>query len=217
MEPWLFLGLALALGVKHAYDPDHLAAVGLLLARAPGARSAVRLGLHWGLGHALTAGLLTVALFLAKEQLATGWLAQMELVVAATLVLVGVLALVWEVKLIHRHAHTHGPVVHDHPHWHVLGHKVGAHHAMLGLGVLHGVASNDEMLLLLTASLGVVSLGGLLAGVGVFSLGVVAGMALFAALLALPVVRARSQAVRRAVNVATGLVSVGVGAGMLLG
>jgi high-affinity nickel permease len=217
VEPWLFLGLALALGVKHAYDPDHLAATSLLLARAPGARDAVRLGLHWGVGHTITAGLLTSALFLAKDQLAASWLAQMDLLVAGTLVVVGVLALVWEARLIHRHAHAHGSLVHDHAHWHVLGHRVEAHHAMLGLGLLHGIASNDELLLLLTASLGVASLGGLLAGVGVFSLGVVAGMALFAALLALPAVRARSLAVRRAVNVATALASVAVGAAMLLG
>lgn len=210
-----FLALALALGVKHAYDADHLAAVGAFLARAPSARHALRLGASWGLGHALTAGVLTVALFLAHDSFLAAWQRSLELAVALTLVLVGALSVVWELHLVHNHAHRHGGVEHAHPHLHLLG--GGAHHAMLGIGVLHGLASNDELLLLLTASLGVVSLGGLLAGVGLFSVGVVLGMGVFALALSLPLLRARSRAVRRAVNLAAGLASLGVGAGMLLG
>lgn len=215
MEPWLFLGLALALGVKHAYDPDHLAVVGVFLARAPDAHRALRLGLSWGAGHAVTAGLLTVALFLARDRFLGAWREPLEAAVAFTLVAIGALSLVWELRVVHSHLHRHGPVEHAHPHLHLLGGK--EHRAMLGIGLLHGLASNDELLLLLTASLGVVSLGGLLAGVGVFSLGVVLGMALFAAALALPLVRARSKPLKRAASLAAGAASIAVGAGMLLG
>ena len=46
--------VAIALGLRHATDPDHVAAVSTLVAsggeRAP--RQAARLGLTWGLGHA---------------------------------------------------------------------------------------------------------------------------------------------------------------------
>src|SRR5919201_4423976 len=48
--------VAVVLGLRHATDPDHLAAVSTLVAgareRATGA--AARLGLAWGLGHALS-------------------------------------------------------------------------------------------------------------------------------------------------------------------
>src|SRR5262249_22020865 len=48
--------VAIVLGLRHATDPDHLAAVSTLIAgtreRATGA--AARLGLSWGLGHAST-------------------------------------------------------------------------------------------------------------------------------------------------------------------
>jgi hypothetical protein len=60
------LGLALALGLRHASDPDHLVAVTSLVAaedRTPA--DAVRLGAWWGLGHAavlLAAGLPLIAL-----------------------------------------------------------------------------------------------------------------------------------------------------------
>jgi hypothetical protein len=47
------LGLSLVLGLRHATDPDHLAAVTTLAAGSrPSPRRAGRLGLAWGAGHA---------------------------------------------------------------------------------------------------------------------------------------------------------------------
>ncbi len=46
--------VAVVLGLRHAGDPDHLAAVTTLIAtgRDRAGRTAARLGLSWGLGHA---------------------------------------------------------------------------------------------------------------------------------------------------------------------
>ena len=61
------LAVALLLGLRHASDPDHLAAVSTLIASEPedGTRRAGRLGLAWGLGHAATLALfgLPIVLF----------------------------------------------------------------------------------------------------------------------------------------------------------
>jgi len=53
---WIVLAVAILLGLRHATDPDHLAAVTTLVAsgREHAARSAGELGLAWGLGHAAT-------------------------------------------------------------------------------------------------------------------------------------------------------------------
>src|SRR4249919_485816 len=47
-------GVAILLGLRHATDPDHLAAVTTLIAsgRERTTRMAARLGLSWGMGHA---------------------------------------------------------------------------------------------------------------------------------------------------------------------
>src|SRR5437762_14191209 len=52
----MVLPVALLLGLRHATDPGHLAAVSTLIASDPddGARRAGRLGASWGLGHATT-------------------------------------------------------------------------------------------------------------------------------------------------------------------
>jgi high-affinity nickel permease len=53
---WVVLAVAVLLGLRHATDPDHLAAVTTLIAggRDGAARRAGELGLAWGLGHAAT-------------------------------------------------------------------------------------------------------------------------------------------------------------------
>src|SRR5438445_10496580 len=68
MTPSIVAVLAIGglLGFRHAFEPDHLAAVSTLATR-PSARlwSAARLGLVWGLGHTVTVGavaLLIIAL-----------------------------------------------------------------------------------------------------------------------------------------------------------
>src|SRR3954469_15796862 len=49
----LVVVVAIVLGLRHATDPDHLAAVTTLIASGKdrAARSAARLGVVWGLGH----------------------------------------------------------------------------------------------------------------------------------------------------------------------
>ncbi len=53
---WILFAVAVLLGLRHATDPDHLAAVAVLAAsdRVNCARSARRLGLTWGCGHAVS-------------------------------------------------------------------------------------------------------------------------------------------------------------------
>ncbi len=53
---WIVLAVAVLLGLRHATDPDHLAAVTTLVAGGGerAARRARGLGLAWGLGHAVT-------------------------------------------------------------------------------------------------------------------------------------------------------------------
>jgi hypothetical protein len=53
---WIVVAVAVLLGLRHATDPDHLAAVTTLVAggRERAARRAGELGLAWGVGHAAT-------------------------------------------------------------------------------------------------------------------------------------------------------------------
>src|SRR5205085_5588095 len=58
-------GLGTLLGMRHALEPDHLAALSTLLTGERNVRKAAWLGVYWGIGHTLTllvAGTLLVVL-----------------------------------------------------------------------------------------------------------------------------------------------------------
>ena len=86
-----FVGLLLgvAMGARHALDPDHLAAVSVLAADAPGPRRGALLGALWGIGHA--AALLGTGLVLASlaAEMPAALADAFELAVAAMLIVLG--------------------------------------------------------------------------------------------------------------------------------
>ncbi len=215
LDPLLFVGLSLALGFKHSYDADHLVAVSNLLTRSRSLRRTSFMSFSWAAGHMMTATVVTVLLFTFRDVLLRDFLSHLELAVAVMLILIGSLGLLVEFGFLHSHRHRHESREHVHPHLH-FG-DIREHRAMFGIGVIHGIASNDELLILLVASLGVTSFLGLLGGVGVFSLGVVLGMVLFGLGVSYPVMRFGTRRVRRAVNVAAATLSIGYAVILFLG
>lgn len=201
-----FLGLALLLGVKHSFDADHLVAVGNLLTRAPSVRKAFGWSLWWSLGHMLTAGLLSVLLVLGRDTFWPEIASRLDVLVPIMLVVVGVLGLLHAARVLHAHRHAHGGRAHAHLHAHVAGRHEG--HKLGLIGLVHGLASNDELLLLLTATLGAATVFEALVLVALFSLGVVLGMGAYAAALQAGVGEARRPTVAWWTNVTLSVLSI---------
>jgi len=206
LDPALFIVLALALGFKHSYDADHLVAVSNLLTRSVSLRKTAWMSLSWAAGHMVTATIITVLLYELRETLLKDVLGHLELAVAVMLVVIGVVGLLVEFGFVHRHVHVHEGEEHVHTHVHLPG--VPLHRAMFGIGVVHGLASNDELLILFVASLSVTSLAGLVGGVGVFSIGVVLGMIVFGIGVSFPIMRWGGARVRRVINVTAAILSI---------
>src|SRR4051794_32244231 len=121
------LAVALALGLRHATDPDHLAAVSTLMATDPdtGRRRALRLGLSWGLGHATTLLLCGLPIVLFRGYLPEGARRAAEFLVGLIIAALAVRLLArWRVGAFHIHEHRHGTTRHRHlhPHRHDDGH-----------------------------------------------------------------------------------------------
>lgn len=210
-----FMALALVLGFKHSYGSDHLIAVSNILRKVDSVKSSIRVGLSWALGHMLTATIVTIALFIFKESFLDNVLPHFEKIVGIMLIVLGTLSL-RSFFGFHWHAHSHGGIIHSHPHTHIEKHqaKEHTHIHMLGIGIVHGIASNDELLILFTASLAVTSLGGLIMALGLFSLGVALGMALFAIVFSYPLVKMHSKKICKFVSFGTG--SAGIIYGTLM-
>lgn len=220
MDPILFIVLAAALGFKHSYDADHLVAVSNFIARSTSLRKTTLMSVSWAAGHMATASIITVLLYAGRDAFLQAALEPLELAVAVMLIALGFLSLAWEFEIVpkfgHAHRHRHdGESEHEHVHVHRRPYR--EHGTMFGIGIVHGLASNDELLILFVSALSVTSLAGLLLGVAVFSAGVVIGMISFGLALTYPLQRWNERLVRRTVTVAAGMLSVLFGVLILLG
>ena len=211
-----FAALAVFLGLKHSFDADHLLAVSNLLKGAGSLEAAARFSASWAAGHMLTATSITVLLFTFRESLLPLF-SRFELVAALMLVALGLYGLCHS-RIFHSHAHRHGGKKHEHLHVHLGKQESGhAHRHLFGVGVVHGLASNDELLMLLTVSLGVADLAGMIAGVAFFSLGVALGMIAFSLLFTYPLLKTSSEKLHRLVDAGVGSASVAYGLLLLRG
>jgi hypothetical protein len=153
--------IALALGLRHASDPDHLVAVTSLVAADGGdVRGAARLGAWWGIGHAGALLLIGIPLIFFKSEL-PGWLEKG----AETAVGVVILALAarivfkWVRGDFRAGKHPHGEPGVASPHRHLREGESHTHAKVrtpgqaLGIGLLHGLAGTGAVVLLLIAAL----------------------------------------------------------------
>lgn len=194
----LFLGFLL--GMRHAMESDHLAAVASLATRSASLSQAARQGAAWGMGHTLTLFLFGSVVLLmdqmASEQLAQG----LEFAVALMLLVLGldVLRRLYRDRL-HFHAHQHDdgtrhlhlhahpgrgqhPPLHRHPHP-AHPNKSFPLRALL-VGLMHGMAGSAA-LILLTLQTVQSPLTGLLY-IALFGVGSIAGMAAISVVIAIP-------------------------------
>jgi len=150
------------LGLRHAFEPDHLAAVSTLSTRPGGRRlwSAARLGLIWGLGHTVTVGVVALLIIALGVRLPARFWPAAELLVAGLLILLGMLVIWRYVRgRWHMHAHAHtaaAPHFHLHSHAadlsHGHAHATGDARRSLGFGIAHGLAGSGAIAALLVAA-----------------------------------------------------------------
>ena len=134
------LVLAVLLGLRHASDPDHLAAVTTLVTNGRG--GATRLGLTWGLGHASSLMLLGVPIVVWKAYLP----ARVEQSAEVTIGLVIMALALWLLLRWRR-----GAFAHDHAHLRVPPRRTPWQ--AYGIGLVHGVAGSGGVGVLLLAAI----------------------------------------------------------------
>ena len=146
------LGIGFVVGFRHAFEPDHLAAVTTLATREGGMSHAARLGVAWGVGHTLSVAIVAVALIILGIRVPERFYSTAELAVAALLITLGAGSLVVEAR---RHRRALGaPHQHAHTHHHSHAHQAEVRTATraLGFGLAHGLAGSGAVVVLLVAA-----------------------------------------------------------------
>ena len=208
-------GLGSLLGMRHALEPDHLAAVSTLVTGERTGVKAALLGACWGLGH--TCSLIVVGSILVilraemPDRIADGF----EFCVALMLIGLGLRAIYLAARQGQAgpaHIHHHGHTVHEHhgapAHVHI-GAWTLARRPLI-VGAVHGLAGSGALTALVVATLP--STAARITYMLVFGLGSTLGMAALSGLLGWPLARAgRHRGLARALSLAVGFVSTTLG------
>ena len=231
--------LGFLLGLQHATDPDHLVAVATILTRERRFTDGALIGVLWGAGHMTTLTIVGAIIIGLKLTVTPAVGGSLELVVAAMLIVLGVLRLRDAVRgldtvpaghlvadhdhgggagVVHSHPHVHG-AEHSHEHAHVhpsrwlgkLGWRTGwpAGRALV-VGAIHGLAGSAAVSLLVLATLR--STASAVVYLLIFGVGTIIGMTLLTALMAFPVSMAlRYRRARQALALCAGVGSIAFG------
>ena len=188
MEVFSFAILAFLMGIKHAFDTDHVLVVSNFLSRSKRLNESLNVSLSWGIGHMLTAGIITVIIFYNMNSFPVIMLLEnFEIIIATIMVAMGIISLTIGIPVQHKHEHSHDGMKHEHIHTHRIGgfmnKDLKSHHASFGVGIIHGLASNDELFIVLILGLGIGSITTLLGALFLYSTGVVLGMVIFSVLI----------------------------------
>jgi ABC-type nickel/cobalt efflux system permease component RcnA len=210
--------LGLLLGMRHALDADHLAAVATLVTRSRSLGHTVWQGVAWGAGHTLTLLLFGGAVLVLGLVLPERAALALELAVGIMLVVLGteVLYRLWRGR-VHFHAHRHADgAKHFHAHAHEgesqehdpdrHQHGHGFPLRALLVGMVHGMAGSAALILLSLETLRTPAWG--LAYIALFGIGSITGMAALSVVIAIPM-RLTSRRLDRARNGLSVLVGVG--------
>lgn len=222
--------LGFVLGLKHAVDADHLAAVATIVSERSSLLRSTLIGASWGLGHSLA--LLPVALAVVLLRVEIGPRLAHALETCVALMLIG-LALDSLRKLVrgdtlHVHAHQHAAQRHVHPHFHPAGaataarapelhddtvHGLSLKSALVGL--VHGLAGSAALMLLVLSTIPERPLA--LLYVALFAVGSTLGMVATSLAIGLPLrfTARRFARANLALRALAGCFSLAVGTSML--
>jgi len=217
------LGLGFLLGMQHALEADHIAAVSSIAARRSEVADIVKHGLTWGLGHTLTLFAFAGAAILLGHAIPEALARPLE--TAVGIMLVGLGAHLWwrlwrDRVHFHRHHHDDG-TVHLHAHSHAgesVPHADASHaHAhgfrwrTLLVGLMHGMAGSAALLVLTVSQAPSAAAG--LGYIALFGVGSMIGMGLLSTVIAVPIaISARFLTLaNRTLQGAVGLVTTAIG------
>jgi hypothetical protein len=212
------------LGLRHALDADHIAAVASLITRSNSKSETVRTSIAWGLGHTVTLFLVCAIVLVMDIGFPDRVAHVAEFLVGLMLIALGADVVRRALhKKVHLHGHNHdkdGYHLHLHSHAATRNHDVAAHsHAhpkglparALMIGLMHGLAGSAALLLLAVTEQGDMLTA--LVYIALFGAGSTLGMVLLSLTIALPL-RASAKMTKfgfKGFNTAIGAATVALG------
>ncbi|MEX0863173.1 high frequency lysogenization protein HflD [Nitrosopumilus sp.] len=221
------MGLGLVVGIQHAFEPDHVAAVSTQISKSKFKQKTLRqllkesftkssiLGAFWGAGHTTTLvlmGFLVYALAITiQDEIFSG----LEFAVGMMLVFLGVSTILnKKIRFKHKHPHQHEDgTVHFDEHTHTDSEHDHTHRSYF-IGLVHGLAGSGSLVVFTAATLD--NVGMILGFIVIFGIGSMIGMALVGSFMGIPFVFAtKIKTLQKIFRCVAGLFSLIIGFNIL--
>lgn len=209
--------IGFGLGLQHAIEADHIAAVSTLVSEKNKPLYASFVGALWGVGHTLALFGVGVVVIFLKVNISPEDESRLEAVVGAMLILLGLNALrkLFSAAEVHVHKHEHGELEHVHLHRHVVKSSDGSHHRAsfrsVAVGMVHGLAGSAALMLLILPLIKEPAAG--LLYILVFGAGSIGGMMAMSLMISLPLRFASGRSIffDKGLRAAAAILSLGLG------
>jgi sulfite exporter TauE/SafE len=215
------LAIGFALGLQHATEADHLAAVSTIVSEKKNLLTASIVGGLWGVGHTISLFAVGVLVIFLKLQISESVEAKLEACVGAMLVILGLNALrrLFTASKVHVHSHEHDGREHIHIHTHNSEQATGPHHRLsfrsVVIGMVHGLAGSAALMLLVVPTIKSEAVA--LLYILIFGIGSIGGMMAMSFLIGLPFhfTANRFDILNRGIRLIAGIFSLGLGASIV--
>lgn len=188
------LGLGFFIGLRHATEGDHLAAVSTIVAERKSLWSSAIVGGLWGVGHTISLLAAGIVVLMLDFEISERMEKALEFVVGIMLLLLGanVLRKLFTGGTLHFHSHEHGAREHAHPHVHGARQSdpANTHHGLkfsprsIVIGMVHGLAGSAALMLIVVPTIESKVVG--LLYIVIFGIGSIGGMMIMSFLVGLP-------------------------------
>jgi len=216
--------LGFLIGMRHALEADHVAAVASLVSGNSDTKSTVLHGAVWGLGHTITLFLFGSMALIVNSVIPIEFAKTLEFAVGIMLVLLGmdVLYRLYKKRVhfyIHKHGdgkkHLHDETTPHHKDNHEHQHKEPFPKRALFVGLMHGMAGSAALIILTlnTVETPLMALGYIL----IFGIGSILGMALLSLVISIPL-KYSAQNIKwlhNSIHISVAFFTVGIG-GMIV-
>ena len=199
-NPFLIIVAGLAIGLLHAFEPDHLSSVSTQLLKNTNNTndskksslksltvvSSLR-GMFWGMGH--TSSIILIGLLIAGLSLniPENFFISAEVLVGFMLMVLGIFTFtnksVFKQKHLHPHTHSNG-ISHTHSHTHNTNHKHG--HKSYIIGCIHGIAGSGALVALVASTMNGFEM--MIYFLMLFGVGSIIGMTVASGVMGLPLI-----------------------------
>ncbi len=223
LSPILIMGLGLLVGIQHAFEPDHIAAVSTQILKSKLTKKSTKqlirqsitkssiLGVVWGAGHTTTLVLIGFLVYVLAITIQNQIFSGLEFAVGMMLVFLGVTTILnKKIQFKHKHPHSHKDgTIHLDEHNHDDSDHKHTHKSYL-IGLVHGLAGSGSLVVLTAITFD--NVGFMLGFIVIFGIGSMIGMAVVGSLMGIPLAFGnRIMLIQKIFRYVTGIFSLVIG------